>query len=209
MNELTLTMSYISGRLNLSYMDQFTVAFGVATSVVPFRNDLGATATHTNTGSKITAYIENGWKFMAVLENGQEHPITVYSDEPFVRENSIVAVTMRSGLPVVVTNVNSGMRTWVNGGPEEEFKVSQALDGQRIAGVAAVGIAIVLTLKMMVPLIYPLIIFIVGVLLLVQSFQRGKKRDALLDERDKRRADRTAHLDGEIARFKQRIDAAG
>lgn len=193
----------------MSYMDQFTVAFGIATSVVPFRNDLGATATQTTTGSKITSYVENGWKFMAVLEDGQEYPITVYSDEPFVRENSIVALTIRSGLPVVVTNVNSGMRTWVNGGPEKEFEVSQALDGQTIAGVAAIGIAIVLTLMMMVPLIYPLIIFIVGVILLVQSFQRGKKRDALLDERDRRRSERSAMVDGEIAKFKQRIETAG
>lgn len=119
------------------YMNQFRVTFGTAVSVTR--------AVHTHTEGRIEAstapVIVNGTTYSAgssgggtitttnttwenaivIAEDGNEYPVKIQVQEPFLREGSDVALTLRNGTPVVVTNLNSKYRYWINGGPEPEF----------------------------------------------------------------------------------------
>lgn len=55
--------------------------------------------------------------------------------EPFLREESDVALTLRNGTPVVVTNLNSKYRYWINGGPEPEGSLASGGSGSGSSSV--------------------------------------------------------------------------
>lgn len=103
------------------YMSQFSVVFGKATSVS--RNVITDTRTgYGGAGTVKTTHsiVEQG---VILLEEGPPQPITLNGVDLFLYEGGQYALTVRNGVPVVITSIGTGIRHWINGGPEADVRL--------------------------------------------------------------------------------------
>lgn len=190
-----------------NYIDQFSVVFGKAASLTrevhththgriegsssPLMIN-GTTYAHGSSGGGTITTTNTTWENAIIIaEDGNEYPVKIWIGEPFLREGSDVALTLRNGVPVVITNLNSRLRHWLNGGPEAETPrpvrdtMWFVLGGLAIVAGLAIGQAWLI---------------LVGCVLCVLGFVRTRTNAKNEETRKEKQRIRTAFLIDEISK---------
>lgn len=192
------------------YMSQFSVVFGKATSVS--RNVI--TDTKTGDGGSGTVKTTHRTVEQAVIvpDSGPHYPLTIDGVEhPFLYEGGDYALTVRNGVPVVITSIGTGIRHWINGGPEADVRArgTGLLSGilMLVAGALIIGLSD--------PIAYEFVQFdghgqfwviLTGSLLVLfgswMAVRGSKRRNAFEQMVAHRRALRTEFVDGAIKAYR-------
>lgn len=203
----------------MAYLDQFSVIFGTAASVT--RNvqshTSGSIAGASDVltingrvygggggGGEITTTHRNVEQGIILTDNGEEHPYSIWINDPFLRDGSRCAVTMRHGKPVVITNMVTGWRYWINGGPEADTPHRKGVKRWLIMAAIIGGIALVV-FQNMYPwhrTIWNYVPFAVAAFLAWVGLKNVRSNDANETDRMEKQKLRTDFLESAIARHK-------
>ncbi len=203
----------------MSYIDQFSVKFGTAESVT--RNIRSHTSGTIKAGSDVTTIngqtygggggggdittthttVEQG---IILTDDGQEYPYSISINDPFLRDGSKCALTMRGEKPVVITNLSTGLRHWINGGPEADAPRRKSVMAGISFAIIISGVAFVV-LQMMNPwdrTIWNYVPFAVSALIVWRAVKNMNTND--INEADRRAKGkiRTDFVDSKIAEYK-------
>ena len=204
----------------MSYIDQFSVKFGTAESVT--RNIRSHTSGTIRGGDSVTTIggqtfgggggggtittthttVEQG---IILTEDGKEYPYSISIDDPFLRNGSKCALTMRGEKPVVITSLSSGFRVWINGGPEAEAPGERSVFAGIILAIIISGVAF-MVLQIMHPweerTIWNYIPFAVSALLVWRAMKNSQANNINEADRLSKQKLREELVDTKIAEYK-------
>jgi hypothetical protein len=192
----------------MSYIDQFSVKFGTATSVT--RNNRSHTSGNikgfTDGGSygevtTIHTTVEQG---IILADSGEEYPYSISVNEPYLRDGSKCALTMRGERPVVITNLSTGFRVWINGGPETDTPHRKNVMAGVVLAIIISGIAF-MVLQIMKPwdrTIWNYVPFAVSALLVWRAVKNSQANDINEADRLSKQKLRGELVDTKIAEYK-------